>query len=151
MLRRPGHRLRHAGEVPWEGAGSPATRTFDPAGRAERDVERLGRSCGPANGMEPLGSVIAGEATARFTETRLDVTAGECLRIFAVAEATVPNLMVEVVDAKGKVVASDHNSDRWPILNPDGPFCMTEAAELTIRVRARVSRGRFAMQIWKLP
>jgi hypothetical protein len=124
---------------------------FRPASTATRDVVRLGRLCGPATGMKLLGAVIEGEANQGYSETRVAATAGECLRIFAVAEAAVPDLMVEVRDARGTVVASDHNNDRWPIVNPDGPFCVTSETELTIRVHARRSRGKFAMQVWRLP
>ena len=50
---------------------------------------------------ELLGSVVEGEAHEGFTETRVDVAAGECLRVFAVAEASVPSLLLEVRDGKG--------------------------------------------------
>jgi hypothetical protein len=123
---------------------------FRPAGTPERDVVRLGRLCGPVNGMKLLGTVIEAEATEGFAETRVNATLGQCLRIFAVADAAVRALMVEVRDAHGAIVAADHNNDRWPILNPDGPFCITEAGELTVRVRARGARGKFAMAIWSL-
>jgi hypothetical protein len=48
-------------------------------------------------------------------------------------------------------VASDHNNDRWPILNPDGPFCLLDGGKHTVRVHARQGKGPYALQIWRLP
>jgi hypothetical protein len=101
--------------------------------------------------MQLDGSTQSGEATEMAIEHPFDVRAGECFRIFAVADRTVPDLAVEVRSPKGVPVASDHNNDRWPILNPDGPFCLLDAGKHTVRVHARQGRGRYALQIWRLP
>jgi hypothetical protein len=124
---------------------------FRPTGAPARDVVRLGRLCGEANGMKLLGTTIEGDADEAARETKLTATSGDCFRIFAVADPAVPDLVIEVRDARGKILAGDHNNDRWPIVNPEGPFCVTRSSDLSIRVRARASRGRFAMQVWRLP
>jgi hypothetical protein len=124
---------------------------YRPTSTPERDVIRLGLLCGPANGMRLEGATITGEATDAVTEHAFDVRAGDCFRVLAVAGSSVPDLAVEVRNPKGVPVASDHNNDRWPILNPDGPFCLLDAGKHTVRVHARQGRGRYALQIWRLP
>jgi hypothetical protein len=124
---------------------------YRPTSTPERDVTRLGLLCGPANGMKPLGAMLTGEATDNAVEHPLEVRQGDCFRIFAVADSTVSDLAVVVRDPKGGPVASDHNNDRWPILNPDGPFCLVDAGKYAVEVRARQGRGRYALQIWRLP
>jgi len=124
---------------------------FRPKSTPERDVMRLGLLCGPANGMRLVGSTFTGDASDVPTEHGFVARAGECFRVFAVAEASVADLGVEVRDAKGLPVASDHNSDRFPILNPDGPFCLLDVGTYSLRVHARKGRGRYAMQLWRLP
>jgi hypothetical protein len=124
---------------------------YRPTSTPERDVTRLGILCGPSNGMKPVGTTTVGEASENPTEHELDVRQGDCFRIFAVADATVSDLAVVVRDPKGGPIASDHNNDRWPILNPDGPFCLVDAGKYSVEVRARQGRGKYAMQIWRLP
>jgi hypothetical protein len=124
---------------------------YRPTSTPERDVTRLGILCGPANGMKPVGAMAEGEITDNAIELPLEVRQGDCFRIFAVAEKTVSDLAVVVRDPKGGPVASDHNNDRWPILNPDGPFCLVDAGKYSVEVRARQGRGKYALQIWRLP
>ncbi len=92
-----------------------------------------------------------GEVGEGAVDHPLDVRPGDCFRIFAVADSQVSDLALEVRDPKGVPVASDHNNDRWPILNPDGPFCLLEGGKFTVRLHARQGMGRYAFQIWQLP
>jgi hypothetical protein len=117
----------------------------------ERDVTRLGARCGPDNGMVPVGPIIVGDAVDAAEEHRFQAKAGDCFRIFAVADAFVTDLGVEVLNARGNAMTWDRNGDRWPILNPDGPFCLFEAGTYTVRIRALSGKGRYAMQAWRLP
>jgi len=124
---------------------------YRPTSTPERDVTRLGILCGPANGMKPAAPMVTGQVTDIAIEHPLEVRQGDCFRIFAVAEAPVSDLAVVVRDPKGGPVASDHNNDRWPILNPDGPFCLVDTGKYSVEVRARQGRGKYALQIWQLP
>jgi hypothetical protein len=117
----------------------------------ERDVARLTALCGPDNGMTPVGSIVVGEALDTAEDHRFEARAGDCFRIFAVSDAFVTDLGVEVINARGNAITWDRNGDRWPILNPDGPFCLFDAGTYTIRVRALSGKGRYAMQVWRLP
>ncbi|MET0592134.1 MAG: hypothetical protein ABW133_05510 [Polyangiaceae bacterium] len=117
----------------------------------ERDVARLAALCGPPNGMVPAAPVTAGDAVDAAENHRLDVHAGDCFRIFAVADTFVSDLGIEVINPRGNAVTWDRNGDRWPIMNPDGPFCLFDAGTYTVRVRALQGRGRYAMQVWRLP
>jgi|SoiMethySBSTD1v2_1073268.scaffolds.fasta_scaffold50295_2 hypothetical protein len=124
---------------------------YRPTSAPERDVARIAASCGPENGMVPVGPVVSGDAVDASEDHRLEAGAGDCFRIFAVADAFVPDLGVEVISPRGKAVTWDRNGDRWPVLNPDGPFCLFDAGTYTVRVRALQGKGRYALQIWRLP
>ncbi len=124
---------------------------FRPTTTPDRDVNRLALLCGPENGMKMVGTPLTGDASDIPVEHLLEAKPGECFRIFAVATAEVLDLAIEVRDPKGVPVASDHNGDRWPILNPDGPFCLLDGGKHTVRVHARQGKGSYALQIWRLP
>jgi hypothetical protein len=117
----------------------------------ERDVARLAEACGPSNGMVAVAPIAAGDATDAAEDHGFEARAGDCFRIFAVADAFVADLGVEVINPLGHAVTWDRNGDRWPILNPDGPFCLFEGGTYTVRVRALQGKGRYALQIWRLP
>jgi hypothetical protein len=126
--------------------------SFQPRTRPELDVMRLGLLCGPSNGMKkvadaplaPIGSGGAGR------EHRFAAHAGDCFRVFAVADPGVEDLDVEVLDPSGARVAFDTSDDRWPIVAPDGPFCVFKDGEYRAVVRAQRGSGRYAAEIWRL-
>jgi len=124
---------------------------FRVTGAPERDVARLAALCGPENGMVPAGPIAGGEAVDAAEDHRLQAEPGDCFRIFAVADAFVTDLGVEVINPRGNAITWDRNGDRWPVLNPDGPFCLFDAGTYTVRVRALHGKGRYAMQAWRLP
>jgi hypothetical protein len=116
------------------------------------DVTRLGMLCGPENGMRRVSDPIQGaiEAGKTVHTSTFDVLSGECYRVFATAEATVTDLDVDVVTRHGARVASDHGEDGWSIVQPDRPFCPLSDDTYTLEVKARLGRGRFAAEIWRL-
>jgi hypothetical protein len=126
---------------------------FRPSGEPLADVTRLALLCGPENGMRRVskqpfeGTVEAGGPPA--TE-QIALERGACYRVFAVAEPSVADLDVAVVSSRGGALAADHGEDRWPIVQPDRPFCMLEDDRATIEVRARKGAGRFASETWVL-
>ena len=124
---------------------------FRVTGPPERDVARLAAMCGPENGMTPVGPIAGGQAVDAAEDHRLEAEAGDCFRIFAAADAFVTDLGVEVINPRGNAITWDRNGDRWPVLNPDGPFCLFDAGTYTVRVRALQGKGRYAIQTWRLP
>jgi len=117
----------------------------------ERDVARLGAMCGPENGMIPACPIASGDANDNAQDHRFEAVAGDCFRVFAVADAFVADLGIEVTNPRGNAITWDRNGDRWPILNPDGLFCVFDTGTYTVRVRALQGKGRYAMQVWRLP
>jgi hypothetical protein len=125
---------------------------FVPRVDPRHDLARLTASCGARNRMRrrlgPIeGSVVEGGKPA---EHRFRVVQGGCYRVFAVGEPFVRDLDVEVLSADGRRVAYDTGEDRWPIVEPDRPFCAFEAGEYRAVVRAQRGSGRYALAIHQL-
>jgi hypothetical protein len=124
---------------------------FQPRTRPELDVRRLGQLCGPPNGMRRVAATQSEVAeAAQGREHRWRVRGGECFRVFAVAEPGVSDLDVEIFGPQGKRFAFDTTDDRWPVVNPDGPFCLVREGEYRAVVRAQRGSGRYAIEIWRL-
>jgi hypothetical protein len=121
---------------------------FQPRNDPKLEVMRLGLLCGPSNGMKKAYDA-EGQAVSGM-EHRFEAGAGECFRVFAVGAPSIEDLDVEVFDPSGKRLAWDTSDDRWPIVDPDGPFCTLAAGQYRAVVRAARGSGRYAVEIWRL-
>jgi hypothetical protein len=147
--RRPREPVRPA---PVGGKWLSCYASFAPRSDPRLDVERLSEACGPSNGMVKVKG-FAGELRADAGPApvhRFAARAGECFRVFAVADPAIEDLDLELFDARGRRVAFDEGDDRWPIVEPDGPFCGFDAGEQSISVTASHGAGRYAIELWKL-
>ncbi|HEU4409875.1 MAG TPA: hypothetical protein VFS43_31770 [Polyangiaceae bacterium] len=125
---------------------------FRPEAGALRDVTRLTMVCGHVNGMRAVGPVEEGEV-AEGGEARTHAFAlrgGECVRLFAVADAPVDDLSVALAGPTG-VLAVSAPGARWAVTLADRPLCVAAEGEYAMQVRARKGAGRYAAQAWRLP
>jgi hypothetical protein len=126
---------------------------FHPAGDPVKDVTRLSLLCGPENGMHRLSKrPIEGELreAGPAVAEAFDAHRGECYRVFAVGAPSVADLDVVVRSSRGSAVAADHVDDRWPVVQPDRPFCPLEDDRYTVEISAKKGSGRFAAEVWVL-
>lgn len=123
---------------------------FSPSGDARKDVERLGLLCGPANGMKVDGEALTGEASERVATHPLPVLDGACYRVFAVASAGVEGLDLTVRSLRGSRLAGAEGG-RVLMVDAERPFCTFANETLTLEVRARGGKGRYAVRIYQLP
>jgi hypothetical protein len=124
--------------------------SFHPSGTIDQDLAQMTSLCGPPNAMKPVTAVIRGsqaqhDAIARFT---FRGEMGRCYRIFAAAEKSVHDLDLAMLDPDKNVVGHDTNEDAFPMLNPDGPFCLTRPGVYTVLVSVEKGEGRYALQVW---
>ena len=125
---------------------------FLPRTRPEVDVQRLALMCGPSNGMKRLSDVQVSSVAdgGQPREHKWSARSGDCFRIFAVGEPSIDDLDIEVLAPSGRRIAFDTTDDRWPIVKPDGPFCVFDDGSYRARVRAQRGSGDYAVQIWRL-
>lgn len=126
--------------------------SFRPRADPKLDVLRLGTLCGPSNGMRKVTDAREAEVAdgGAGREHRWAARSGDCYRIFAVGDPSVEDLDVEVYDPRGARIAWDTSDDRWPIVKPDGPFCVFSDGDYRAVVRAQRGAGRYAVEIWRL-
>jgi hypothetical protein len=126
---------------------------FEPGTVPHVDVVRLGVSCGPENGLSLVGRVQGTVDEARTTLAAYQWSAdrGDCFRVFAVAAAPVDDLEVEVVVVapRAERVSLTNQSQRWVVIDEDGPFCARHAGTYEARFSTHSGRGVFAAAVWK--
>jgi hypothetical protein len=122
--------------------------TFDP----ERDLAAITSRCGPPLGMVPVGAPMVDElaAGAPLHEYGVDVEPGACYRIFAIGGRGVDDLDTGLKDPAGEWVSKDILDDAFPILNPNGPFCVRQGGRHKLLVAVAKGSGKYAVQLWKV-
>ena len=123
-------------------------RTFD----AAADLTAITRRCGEPMGMTPVGAPIVDSLAAgqQMHQYGVDVEAGACYRIFAIGGRGVEDLDTGLKDPSGEWVSKDILDDAFPILNPDGPFCVRQGGRHTLLVAVAKGSGTYAVQLWKV-
>ncbi len=113
---------------------------------------RLGLMCGPSNGMRKAVEAKDTELGEGVKEREHAFVAelGDCYRVFAVGDSGIEDLDVEVLGPSGTRVAFDTSDDRWPVVKPDGPFCVFEGGTYKARVHAQRGAGHYAIEVWRL-
>ena len=126
---------------------------FHPTAEPLQDVTRLGLLCGPPNGMHLLspeaaqGQLGAGQPPARYS---FPAHRGNCYRVLAVGGQGIEDLDVIVRSSRGSELGRDHSQDRWPIVEPERPFCSFDDDTFTVELTAARGAGAFAAEIWVL-
>lgn len=125
---------------------------FAPTGAPEADTMKIGMACGPVNGL-----TLARKWTGRVDETaspsrathHWDADRGDCFRLFAVGEATIDDLEVEVERPNGDGVLLENQSRPWVVVSEDRPFCTERDGEFVARVSTHGGSGVYALSVWR--
>jgi hypothetical protein len=115
------------------------------------DVGNLGRLCGVKNQQRPLTPVRTGEQSAEDAVDRYTFTGGgpgRCYRVFAVAEAGVRDLDVQVTGADGERLAADNSAQPVAMVPALEPLCLGKEGVYTVEVSVFRGSGKYALQVW---
>ena len=132
------------------GAFETCYQGFRPTGNIEHDLAQMTSMCGPPNSMKPVSPVFQGNQTQKDPIARYTFRGemGRCYRIFSASDRTIQDMDMAMLDPDKNVVGHDTNEDAFPMLNPDGPFCLTRPGLYTVLVSVEKGAGRFALQVW---
>jgi hypothetical protein len=119
---------------------------------APTDLAAIVQRCGAPMGMSPVGGAIIDSLSAGqpMHEYGVDVEAGSCYRIFAVGGRGIEDLDTGLKDPAGEWVSKDILDDAFPILNPNGPFCVRQGGRHKLLVSVAKGSGTYAVQLWKV-
>lgn len=123
---------------------------FQPSGEAHQDLDQMTSLCGAPNAMKPVTGVLDGSQSEEDPIARyvFEGETGRCYRIFAASDASIQDLDMAVLDPEQAVIGFDTNNDAFPILNPDGPLCLTRPGTYTVLVSVERGAGNYALQVW---
>lgn len=123
-------------------------------GDAMRDLSQMSERCGRRLGLVPVGNPISNHQAGADPEQKFTVhlEGGACYRLFGNADGTVDDLDTKLIDDTDRsIVTQDQANDNHPVLDPDGPFCVTHTGTYSLIVSVIRGDGRYAVQLWKMP
>jgi len=100
--------------------------------------------------MHKLGTTTTGtgSGSAMVTAIPLKAQANHCYRFFGLAEATVTDFDIAVIDSAGKSCGEDLNDNNDAIVLEDGNICFTADDAVNVNAAVASGQGKWAVEIW---
>jgi hypothetical protein len=115
-------------------------------------VTAIASACIDTSKMHQLGSPTTGEgqaSSATMVKTiPLAGKANHCYRIFGLAEPTVTDFDIAVMDSAGKSAGEDTTDTNDAIVLEDGAICFTQDDAATVNTAVATGKGKWAVEIW---
>jgi hypothetical protein len=115
-------------------------------------VTAIASACVDTTKMHQLGSTTKGEGVASSATmvkaVPLAAKANHCYRIFGLAEPTVTDFDIAVMDSAGKSAGEDTTDTNDAIVLEDGAICFTQDDAATVNMATATGKGKWAVEIW---
>jgi hypothetical protein len=120
------------------------------AGDLSASVTKIATSCVDTKAMRQVGTTTTGtgSSTAMVTAIPLKAQANHCYRFFGLAEATVTDFDIAVIDSAGKSCGEDLNDNNDAIVLEDGNICFTVDDNVNVNAAVASGTGKWAVEIW---
>jgi hypothetical protein len=115
-------------------------------------VTAIAGACVDTKKMHQVGQPTTGEGTAS-TATMvktipLKAQANHCYRIFGLADPTVTDFDIAVMDSAGKSVGEDLTDSNDAIVLEQGTFCFKQDDAVNVNTAVAAGNGKWAVEIW---
>jgi len=108
--------------------------------------------CVDATKMHQLGSPTTGEGQASSAtmvkSIPLAAKANHCYRVFGIAEPTVTDFDIAIMDSAGKLAGEDTTDTNDAIVLEDGAICFSQDDAASVNTAVATGKGKWAVEIW---
>jgi hypothetical protein len=114
------------------------------------DLAAMTKGCIDVTKMKKLGATLSGQLSESSPPATfpLGVQAGKCYRFYGMAQSTMQDFDIALIDSTGALVSEDTTDDVSPVTTEDGKVCFKVADAAVIRASAGAGAGKFALEIW---
>jgi hypothetical protein len=100
--------------------------------------------------MHQVGQPIAGEGSREkmVQSIPLKAEANHCYRVFGLAEPSVTDFDIAIMDSAGKSAGEDLLDSNDAVVLEDGAICFKQADTASINVAVAAGSGKWAVSIW---
>jgi hypothetical protein len=125
--------------------------TAKPSGDYTAAVTAMASACvGPT--MHQLGAATTGTGQAStasmVTTIPLKAKANHCYRVFGLADTTVTDFDIALIDSAGKSAGEDGTDGNDAIALEDGAICFKADDAVNVNTAVASGQGKFAVEIW---
>jgi hypothetical protein len=115
-------------------------------------VTGLASRCIDTTKMHQVGQPTTGEgqgSSATMVKTiPLAAKANHCYRIFGLAEPSVADFDIAVMDSNAKAAGEDLTDTNDAIVLEDGSICFTQDDAANVNTAVATGKGKWAVEIW---
>ena len=112
----------------------------------------IASGCVDTTKMHQLGTPTSGEgqaSTATMVKSiPLAAKANHCYRVFGLAELTVTDFDIAIMDSAGKLAGEDTTDTNDAIVLEDGSICFSQDDAASVNTAVSVGKGKWAVEIW---
>ncbi len=137
--------------------GSAATcwQTVSLQGDSQKDYDQLAAKCGTPTGAVPYAKPAIGKLHSvkdKRDTYLLHLQGGLCYRYFGVADGTVKDLDILILQAKGALVGDDKTVGPVAIIEMDKAWCQDRDVDYQFAVEVDgVGTGKYVFGVWAQP
>lgn len=119
------------------------------AGDVSANVAAMSAKCMPAN-MKRVGAANTGAGTPdkMVTQIPLKASANHCYRVVGIAEPTVTDFDIAIMDSAGKEIGEDVLDSNDAVVLEDGVFCFNADDAASVNVAVANGTGKWAVEVW---
>lgn len=137
------------------GGAAKCWQTVSLSGDADEDYQQIAAKCGTATGavayVKPASGKLHSVKDKRDTYA-LHLQGGLCYRYFAVADGTVKDLDILILQAKGALVGDDKTTGPVAIIEMEKPWCQDRDVDYQFALEVDgAGTGRYVFGVWAQP
>ena len=137
-------------KVTWKKDAAPKScHTGAKGGDLVANVTGMSNACVDKK-MHQVGAPTQGEGSREkmVTSIPLKAEANHCYRVMGIAEASVTDFDIAVMDSAGKSIGEDLLDTNDAVVLEDGVFCFNAADTASINVAVAAGAGKWAVSVW---
>ncbi|HEY2513349.1 MAG TPA: hypothetical protein VGI39_20915 [Polyangiaceae bacterium] len=138
-------------KVSWKADGKschPNTKAVD----LVAGVTAIANGCVDTKAMHQVGQPTTGQgaaSTATMVQTiPLKGQANHCYRVFGLADPTVTDFDIAIMDSAGKSIGEDLTDSNDAIVLENGSFCFKQDDTANVNTAVAAGTGKWAVEIW---
>lgn len=138
-------------KVTWKKDASPKScHTGAKGGDLVANVTGMANACFDTKKMHQLGTPTQGEGSKdkMVQQIPLKAQANHCYRIVGLAESTVTDFDIAVMDSAGKSCGEDVLDSNDAVVLEDGVICFKQDDTVNVNVAVASGQGKWAVEIW---
>lgn len=138
-------------KVTWKKDGKPCHIKDAGDGDLVASVTKIAKGCVDTTKMHQVGDATQGqgaETGTMVTPIPFAAKANHCYRVFGLAQSTVTDFDVAVMDSTGKSTGEDLTDSNDAIVLEDGVICFKADDAVSVNAAVAAGGGKWAVEVW---